>query len=127
MQCIQGRPGAAPLVGRVGARDPGMDIHDPSGEWRPGPHQLIEDDQQAVEDDDLGAQLDQRLVQASFEVALAGHMLRAPARVATVGGRHVQQQIVHAPPLYLQFRRVEPLLSRPVGESVVLDLPLVAG
>lgn len=89
-------------------------------------YQLIEDDQEPVQYHYIGAQLHQGVMQASLEIALAGHMLGGTPRVPTVGGRHAEQEVVQGLALHLQVCRIEPLLPGTIGETVVLDFSLVA-
>ncbi len=103
-----------------------MDIHDPSCERSAWAHQLIEDYQEPVQYHYIGAQLHQGVMQASLEIALAGHVLGRTPWVPTVGGRHAEQEVVQGLALHLQVCRIEPLLPGTIGETVVPDFFLVA-
>ena len=126
IQGVPGGIGTPALVRRFNTGNARMDVHDAAGKWRTGTHQLIQDHQQAVQHHDIGLQLHQRVMQAAFEILLAGDMFRAAPWQASISRRHAQQQVIDQAPLHAQVGRIQPLATRLVGKTVVGHQLLVA-
>ncbi|CAJ5940311.1 Uncharacterised protein [Burkholderia pseudomallei] len=121
-QRVERRIRAAPLVRRVRARDARVDVDDPPAIRRAGAHEFVEDHEQPVEHDEIGAERVERLAQARLERALARRARRRRERLAPVLGRNREQQIVDEAALHAQRGRIEPALAGLVREAVLGEL-----